>query len=91
MFEFLKKLWKKEPVITDYKEEKLFADSDSDPKELQVKTWEIINEKKICPNCGAKSPFYEGPCGGLSMNIICGNCHVRFWLTPMKDFGAYMI
>ena len=34
-----------------------------------------------CPNC-KNDKWYEGPSGGLSTNIECGNCHKRYNHSP---------
>lgn len=39
------------------------------PKELT----KIYQEEKVCPDC-REWDFYEGPSGGMSQNIVCGNC-----------------
>lgn len=33
--------------------------------------------KKIMPCCGSKE-YREGPCGGMSMNIICPECGKKY-------------
>jgi hypothetical protein len=40
----------------------------------------------LCPDCGG--PLYDGPCGGLSINMYCGNqkCGSRF--NEMGPFGS---
>ena len=45
-----------------------------------------IRKKRRCPDCGAKNSMKEGPCGGLSVNIICSKCGARF-----NDMGAFGI
>lgn len=41
----------------------------------------------ICPTCG-HDRWIEGPEGGMSQNLECGRCHVRFNHTP---FGLQWI
>ncbi|RNJ49398.1 hypothetical protein [Methylocystis hirsuta] len=43
------------------------------------KTPEPTPEPKyiICPNCG-HDHFFEGPSGGVAMNIMCANCEQWF-------------
>src|SRR5262245_28549474 len=43
--------------------------------------WAIIARNE-CPDCG-KSGFYEGPQGGLSINIECAHCGHWFNVTPV--------
>jgi len=31
---------------------------------------------RICPDCGGE--LYEGPCGGLSINVQCQTCKHEF-------------
>lgn len=40
-----------------------------------------------CPDC--LSPLYEGPCGGMSMNVKCSSdrCGSRFNITPSLDIA----
>lgn len=39
-------------------------------------------KKDICPDCKTKGQWLVGPCGGIAQNIMCGNCHSRFNITP---------
>lgn len=51
------------------------------PKELS----KIYQEEQICPDC-REWDFYEGPSGGMSQNIVCGNCGSFF-----NDSGPFGI
>lgn len=55
----------------------------------------FIHDKGKCPYCKSEYGFYEGPRGGASVNIFCGNpdCNSRFnvgdpaWgFIPMGQF-----
>ena len=35
------------------------------------------------PCCGKEISFYEGPCGGLNMNIKCANCETEWNMSQM--------
>lgn len=37
----------------------------------------ILRTKGTCPFCGSKD-FFEGPHGGMSVNIYCQGCDARF-------------
>ena len=41
-------------------------------------------DRNECPDCGAKSPFLGGPCGGMSQNILCDECGSEF--NYCRDF-----
>jgi hypothetical protein len=43
----------------------------------------------VCPDCGSKAGFYEGPSGGMSTNIFCANpkCRQGFNFTNMFGTG----
>ncbi len=43
---------------------------------------------KACPDCGS-TKFYEGPHGGMSVNIKCAGCGHRF--NVMGPFGVERI
>jgi len=45
---------------------------------------EYIEGRPVCPDCG-KNDWYEGPHGGLAVNIKCANpeCGRKFnWMGP---------
>lgn len=44
--------------------------------------------KCICPDCGSEK-FYEGPSGGMSINIKCAGC--GSWFNDMGPFGIERI
>jgi hypothetical protein len=43
----------------------------------------------VCPDCGSKEGFYQGPQGGISTNIFCANpkCRSGFNFTNMFHEG----
>lgn len=43
----------------------------------------LFYKHHICPACYNKADFYEGPCGGMSINITCSNCDAVFNITPI--------
>lgn len=49
---------------------------------------EIFQKEQVCPDCG-KWNFYEGPEGGMSINIFCGNC--GSWFNESGPFGIERI
>lgn len=41
---------------------------------------------KICPDCKHYPVvLYEGPSGGMSTNVFCGNCGHGYNITPMMQ------
>lgn len=48
------------------------------------KLYDIIASNE-CPDCGKHDGFYEGPSGGMSINIKCANpeCKAKFNVTPV--------
>ncbi len=53
----------------------------------EVEIWDTIHAG-VCPKCEAKDSFLSGPRGGMAINIKCSECDTRFWLTPVRGFGA---
>jgi hypothetical protein len=51
-----------------------------------VSVWRQWDGK--CPDCGA-TDFYEGPSGGMSVNIMCAKC--SSWFNHMGPFGIERI
>lgn len=47
----------------------------------------IVLSKGICPDCGSKNGFYEGPSGGMSTNIFCANSECRSGFNYTSIFG----
>jgi hypothetical protein len=37
--------------------------------------------EQCCPHCGSTG-FLDGPCGGLSQNIMCAVCGAKFNICP---------
>lgn len=48
----------------------------------------IFRKEKVCPDCGIWE-FLQGPSGGGSINILCGNCSSYF--NEMGPFGISRI
>lgn len=48
------------------------------------KSWAQI-AKGICPECKKKTKFFEGPQGGMSINIQCESC--GFWWNVTDILG----
>lgn len=49
---------------------------------------EIFQKEQVCPDCG-KWDFYNGPEGGMSVNIYCDNC--GSWFNDSGPFGIERI
>lgn len=49
---------------------------------------EILNREGKCPECGGKE-FFEGPQGGMALNIKCASCGTWWWYSP--PFSPYKI
>lgn len=49
-------------------------------KPFDGKTW---NFRKGCPDCGS-TRFYEGPSGGMCINIECVDCGSKFNVGPFQ-------
>lgn len=43
--------------------------------------------QNICPDCGSKKGFYEGPSGGMSTNIFCSACGQGYNFTNIFGEG----
>jgi hypothetical protein len=64
--------------------------TDLEPENIQSQTlWYIIQSQK-CPSCNKTDGLYEGPRGGLAVNIICKYCTQRYWVSAIA-FGAYVL
>jgi hypothetical protein len=50
-------------------------------KRRVIDTEEMPAEIRGCPNCGSEQ-FYEGPSGGLAINVKCAGCGLWFNNTP---------
>jgi len=35
-------------------------------------------DRNTCPDCKSVGTFLQGPCGGMSMNIMCAECGSKF-------------
>jgi hypothetical protein len=47
-----------------------------------------IEMQKWCPDCRHRSPrYFEGPSGGISTNIFCGDCGAGFNITPVLEIA----
>jgi hypothetical protein len=55
----------------------------------------------FCPDCNTES-IRRGPCGGISINMICEECGARYWMTDpewaydcdlrvLMAFGCYQL
>jgi len=61
--------------------------------EVKTPNLEDLNQGR-CPACGGRD-FYEGPHGGLAVNVKCVNCGSCFNLCPpftpqrIPDAGCY--
>lgn len=45
-----------------------------------------IEMRKWCPDCHHVPPrYYEGPSGGVCVNIFCGDCGAGFNITPIVE------
>jgi len=49
-------------------------------EELTIKEVAAIDKGK-CPDCGS-TDFYEGPHGGMNVNVECAECGARFNIMP---------
>ncbi len=49
----------------------------------------IMIDSGLCPACGAKDSFLNGPAGGLAVNIMCSACKVKYNILP--GLGAQTI
>lgn len=59
--------------------------------EQKLDMWTQIHIFKKCPECGAIDSMLAGPRGGQAINIMCSECKIVFWTTPIKGFGAYPV
>jgi hypothetical protein len=47
-----------------------------------------IEMEKRCPDCHHNPPRYmEGPSGGISTNVFCGNCGAGFNVTSVVEIA----
>lgn len=57
----------------------------------QILFWEDIQYLRKCPECGSNDSILPGHRGGVAQNIKCSVCHMVFWISPIRSFGAYPI
>jgi hypothetical protein len=50
-------------------------------KKIKTKKQVEVEEQGVCPNCGS-TQWYEGPSGGMAVNIKCAGCGLWFNNTP---------
>lgn len=62
-------------------------------KSEQETSDEIFNHiaSDICPNCKTEETLFVAARGGEAMNVRCSACDSLYWVSPIKQFGAYKI
>lgn len=40
-----------------------------------------------CPECGVEPDYYEGPCGGMNINIFCGHCGQGYNVCEIAEWA----
>jgi DNA-directed RNA polymerase subunit RPC12/RpoP len=80
MFNFFKSIFMKkvaatpqESTLSSIKKSKIGEDLLSDEQKAL--------EEGRCPDCSS-TDFFEGPCGGMSVNIKCAHCGSKFNVVP---------
>lgn len=64
-----------------------FRVSPSNTAEMQGQQWTRMQDVPapkggVCPNCGSNE-WWSGPEGGMSVNVECGVCHLRWNANAM--------
>lgn len=72
--------------------EQMMADREQewekDKQEEKLRLWDAITDTKgKCPKCKT-GQLYEGPSGGMAINLICDNCNTTYWWSSERAFGA---
>lgn len=62
---------------------------ENSPQHEKLALWDLLGEG-VCGKCGG-GPMLMGPQGGMAMNIKCSVCEQRYWISEIRDFGAYML
>lgn len=53
-----------------------------------VDLWDKMVQKGGCVECDiAPACFYEGPAGGINLNIFCGNCGQGYNIAPILGWA----
>ncbi len=50
--------------------------------------WDTIVRECTCPECGEVKAMITGPTTNLAINVKCGKCDQKYWLSPVRVFGA---
>lgn len=86
----LQRLWPraKEPEVEAIDHACWERPSNGKPCILSPEQIDLIHDRALCPYCKSRHGLYEGPKGGASINLFCGNpdCDSRFNVIDPK-FG----
>jgi hypothetical protein len=78
-------------VATDSKLETLERLSDhTNYSDYCEKLWDTI-ASQTCPNCSSKNTLHVTAEGGIAQNVACSECDSRYWISPIREFGAQKI
>jgi len=56
----------------------------------EEKLWDTLAANQ-CPNCKASHQIVVTAEGGASLNVQCIKCKARYWMGPVREFGATRI
>jgi transcription elongation factor Elf1 len=75
-------------VVTDSKLETMERLSDRTNYSEQL--WDTI-ASQTCPECSSKNTLCVTAEGGMAQNVACKECDSRYWISPIREFGAQKI
>ncbi len=75
-------------VATESKVETL--EQSSDRTNYSEQLWDTI-ASQTCPECSSKNTLCVTAEGGMAQNVACSKCDSRYWISPIREFGAQKI
>ena len=64
---------------------RLFRRAENNNRAPNELLYEAMMEK--CPDCGNPAEYYEGPSGGMNVNIFCGHCGQGYNIAPAINWA----
>lgn len=56
-------------------------------EEENFKLFDLLADS-VCPKCRTQRQITTVARGGVSMNVQCQQCYTKYWMSPIREFGA---